>query len=97
LGGDGVDAFIALIYAFEETNVAITGEGTLDGQGKSFFWKWHGNPNYGGDPEKLSQRPARAKLYEMMDKGIPVSERIFRRGPLPAGLSSFSPTAARTF
>jgi len=69
-----------LIYAFEQTNVAITGEGTLDGQGRSFFWKWHGNPNYGGDPNVLSQRPARARLYEMMDKGVPVAERIFGEG-----------------
>lgn len=68
------------IYAYEQTNIAITGEGTLDGQGKSFFWKWHGNPNYGGDPAKLSQRPARARLYEMMDKNIPVAERVFGEG-----------------
>ncbi|MFL6468398.1 MAG: glycoside hydrolase family 28 protein, partial [Pyrinomonadaceae bacterium] len=68
------------IYAYEQTNIAITGEGTLDGQGKSFFWKWHGNPNYGGDPAKLSQRPARARLYEMMDKNVPVEERIFGEG-----------------
>lgn len=69
-----------LIYAYEEKNIAITGEGTLDGQGKSFFWKWHGNPNYGGDPAKLSQRTARARLYEMMDKNVPVAERIFGEG-----------------
>lgn len=69
-----------LIYAYEESNVAITGEGTLDGQGKSFFWKWHGNPRYGGDPEKMSQRPARAKLYEYMDRNVPVAERIFGDG-----------------
>lgn len=69
-----------LIYAYEETNVAISGDGTLDGQGKAFFWKWHGNPRYGGDPDKLSQRPARARLYEMMDKNVPVAERIFGEG-----------------
>jgi polygalacturonase len=66
-----------LIYAYEETNVAVTGEGTLDGQGKSFFWKWHGNPRYGGDPEKVSQRAARARLYEFMDKNVPVEDRVF--------------------
>jgi polygalacturonase len=66
-----------LIYAYEETNFAVTGEGTLDGQGKSFFWKWHGNPAYGGDPNKLSQRAARARLYDMMDKNVPVAERVF--------------------
>jgi len=65
------------IYAYEQTNIAITGEGTLDGQGKSFFWKWHGNPAYGGDPKVLSQKPTRARLYEMMDKNVPVAERIF--------------------
>lgn len=69
-----------LIYAYEQTNIAITGEGTLDGQGKTFFWKWHGNPRYGGDPNILSQRPDRAKLYEMMEKGVPVAERIFGEG-----------------
>lgn len=68
------------IYACEQTNIAITGEGTLDGQGKTMFWKWHGNPRYGGDPNVLSQKPDRAKLYEMMDKGVPVSERIFADG-----------------
>src|SRR5215213_8254967 len=68
------------IYAYEQTNIAITGEGTLDGQGKTFFWKWHGNPNYGGDPKVLSQRPARARLYEMMDKNVPVAERVFGIG-----------------
>ena len=66
-----------LIYAYEETNIAITGEGTLDGQGKSFFWKWHGNPRYGGNPDVISQRAARAKLYEYMDRNAPVSERVF--------------------
>jgi polygalacturonase len=69
-----------LIYAYEQTNIAITGEGTLDGQGKSYFWKWHGNPRYGGDPNVISQRAARARLYEMMDKNVPVAERIFGEG-----------------
>lgn len=68
------------IYAFEESNIAITGEGTLDGQGRAFFWKWHGNPRYGGDPAVLSQRADRAKLYEMMDQNVPVAERTFGEG-----------------
>lgn len=66
-----------LIYAYEQTNIAITGEGTLDGQGKAFFWKWHGNPRYGGDPSVISQKAARAKLYEFMDKNTPVEQRVF--------------------
>jgi polygalacturonase len=66
-----------LIYAYEQTNIAITGEGTLDGQGASYFWKWHGNPRYGGDPNVISQRDARAKLYEYMDRNAPLAERVF--------------------
>jgi polygalacturonase len=69
-----------LIYAYGEKNIAVTGEGTLDGQGRSYFWKWHGNPLYGGNPDLISQRPARARLYEMMDKDVPVSLRIFGAG-----------------
>lgn len=65
------------IYAYQQENIAITGEGTLDGQGRSFFWKWHGNPAYGGDPAKLSQKAARARLYEMMDNNVPVEQRVF--------------------
>ena len=68
------------IYAYEQTNIAITGEGTLDGQGKSFFWKWHGNPRYGGDPAKLSQKPDRDKLYDMMTRNVPLAERVFGEG-----------------
>jgi polygalacturonase len=66
-----------LIYAYEQTNIAITGEGTLDGQGQSFFWKWHGNPRYGGDPKVISQKPDRDKLYDMMTRNVPLAERIF--------------------
>jgi polygalacturonase len=69
-----------LIYAYEEKNIAITGEGTLDGQGKSFFWKWHGNPRYGGNPDLMSQRAARARLYEFMDRNAPLAERVFGEG-----------------
>lgn len=69
-----------LIHAYEETNVAVTGEGTLDGQGKAFFWKWHGNPRFGGNPEVMSQRAARARLYEFMNRNAPVEERIFGDG-----------------
>lgn len=66
-----------LVYAYEQENIAITGKGTLDGQGKSFFWKWHGNPKYGGDPNTISQKEARARLYEMMNANVPLENRIF--------------------
>lgn len=73
----------AFIYAYEQTNIAITGTGTLDGQGKEGFWKWHGNARYGGGgykPGTIQQRPDRNKLYEMMDKNVPIEQRIFGEG-----------------
>ena len=68
------------IYAYEQVNIAITGEGTLDGQSKESFWKWHGNPKYGGDPKIISQKPDRDKLYKMMQDGVPLEQRIFGAG-----------------
>lgn len=73
----------AFIYAFEQTNIAVTGSGTLDGQGKDSFWKWHGNARYGGGgyaPGTISQRADRARLYEMMDKNVPIEQRVFGEG-----------------
>ena len=35
------------IYAFEQKNIAITGEGTLDGQSdKQSWWPWNGRASY---------------------------------------------------
>lgn len=66
------------IYAFEQTNIAITGEGTLDGQANNeHWWLWHGNPKYGWKEGMPNQRAARARLYKMMETGVAINERIF--------------------
>jgi polygalacturonase len=66
------------IYAWEQTNIAITGEGTLDGRaGNGHWWLWHGNAKYGWKEGMPNQRAARAKLYQMMEKNTPVAERVF--------------------
>ena len=69
------------IYAFAERNVAITGEGIIDGQADcDHWWPWKGRTGCGwkkGDPE---QSKARKLLYEMVDKGTPVSQRNFGEG-----------------
>jgi polygalacturonase len=69
------------IYAFEQTNIAITGEGTLDGQsGNDSWWPWNGRANYGwkqGDP---NQRADRAALQNMGEQGVPVNQRQFGAG-----------------
>jgi len=69
------------IYAFEQTNIAITGTGIIDGNAScEYWWPWKGRTGCGwkkGDP---IQTPARNKLYEMVAAGTPVRERIFGEG-----------------
>ncbi len=69
------------LYAFEQTNIAITGSGTLDGQaGCENWWPWKGKTDCGwkkGDP---SQQTARDALMAAGDQDVPVSERIYGEG-----------------
>jgi polygalacturonase len=77
---EGVECmnYSPLIYAFEQKNIAVTGEGILDGQGsETAWWNWKGNQQF---PGAQNQGAARKKLLEMADKGVPVSERIFGDG-----------------
>ena len=71
--------YSALIYAFEQENIAVTGEGVLDGQGSDAnWWSWKGNrANVEGKP---NQNDARQKLVEMGEKGAPVKDRVFGNG-----------------
>jgi polygalacturonase len=66
-----------LIYAFEQENVAVTGEGTLDGQAdETHWWPWKGGKGATGP----NQVAARNRLMQMMEAGAPVSERVFAEG-----------------
>jgi len=67
-----------LIYAFEQRNIAVTGEGTLDGAaGPEHWWPWKGR---GASSPDRDQRKARAALGEMAEKGVPVERRVFGDG-----------------
>lgn len=73
-----------LIYAHQQTNIAITGKGTLDGQAnKTTWWPWKGNNfssvNWGieGVP---TQAAAREKLMQDVEGNRPVAERIYADG-----------------
>lgn len=58
------------IYAYQQTNVAISGEGTLDGQaGPDHWWSLRRN-----------QPTARGRLYRMMEQAVPVEDRRFGEG-----------------
>jgi len=58
------------VYAFEQTNVAVTGEGTLDGQASKSVWpSW---PKLAG--------PDAEELTRMGDREIPVAQRVMGEG-----------------
>jgi polygalacturonase len=59
------------VYAFEETNVGITGAGTLDGQAnQQQWWAW-----------RTGQAPARTRLIQMAADGVAPDKRVFGDGP----------------
>ena len=80
---EGVEcmSYSSLIYAFEQENVAVTGNGTLDGQASNeHWWWWNGSPLYGGGREKPNQMAARGRLFKMAENDLPAHERVFGEG-----------------
>lgn len=68
-----------LIYAFEQENVAVTGEGTLDGQASDEnWWQWKGGR--GAKERGRNQKAARDHLGKMVDDNVPVEKRQFGEG-----------------
>lgn len=70
------------IYAYEEENIAITGEGLLDGNSNNdHWWYWCGARKYGwheGRPGE--QKPARAVLHQQMAQEMDPRKRIYGDG-----------------
>lgn len=62
------------IYAFEQENIAITGEGTLDGGADwDNWWSWNKK-----EPGKVTkQKAARDRLIQMGETNVPVAQRVF--------------------
>jgi polygalacturonase len=55
------------IYALDETNVGITGRGTLDGQANAQqWWSW-----------RAGQGPSRTLLHQMVADNVPPEKRVF--------------------
>lgn len=52
------------IYAYQVENIALTGEGTLNGQGKT-WWPWK------------QKQPGMVRLFEMGKSGVPITDRVF--------------------
>jgi polygalacturonase len=74
-----------LVYAHKARNIALTGKGTLDGQGGAQHWwswkgPWQGTTDGGWREGMPNQRPARARLFDMAERGVPVEKRVFGDG-----------------
>jgi polygalacturonase len=69
------------IYAFEQHDIAVTGAGTLDGNCDcDHWWPWKGRTNCGWKKGDANQQAARDKLQAMVEKDVPVAERVFGEG-----------------
>jgi polygalacturonase len=66
-----------LIHALGAEDVAVTGEGILDGQaGPDNWWRWKGLPEFGWQSGQPHQGPVRARLLQMAEEGVPVERRV---------------------
>ena len=66
----------ALIYAFDQHDVAVTGSGRLDGQADfTNWWAWNDKAH-----PPVRQRAARDRLMDLGERGVPVAERGFGDG-----------------
>ncbi|MGE5360694.1 MAG: glycoside hydrolase family 28 protein [Bacteroidales bacterium] len=73
--------YAPFIRAFQQENVAVTGGGTIDGNSScEHWWPWKGRTNCGwkaGEPKQDADRQA---LVDMVERGVPVKERVFGPG-----------------
>ena len=82
---EGMDCYNyqPMIYAYEQTNIAITGKGTIDGGAENAnWWRMCGAVKYGFEFDKgiISQRIGRPQLMEWNENGTPVEQRIMGDG-----------------
>lgn len=69
------------IYAYQQENIAITGNGTLDGHADmEHWWPWCGAKHFGWKEGMGRQNPSRKLLHEMVHDRVPLEERIFGEG-----------------
>lgn len=76
---EGIDCYNAhpLIYAYKADNIAVTGKGTLDGQGSKTRW-WYmkgGRHAVEGMPDQITSG-GRARLFGAAENELPVEDRV---------------------
>jgi unsaturated rhamnogalacturonyl hydrolase len=70
-----------LIYAIDQENIAVTGEGVLDGQAEDAnWWRWKGNRSRDAQQPAQTQTAARNRLIKMVADNVPVADRRFGEG-----------------
>ena len=73
------------VYAFEATDLAITGKGTIDGGGSNEnWWSWCGKPKYGwkkGMPRQQDEN-SRPRLLKSGEDGEPMYKENGQRNPI---------------
>jgi len=73
--------YAPFIYAFEEENLGLTGEGTLDGNSDNeHWWPWKGKTDYGWREGLVNQEDDRNALMAYAEKEVPVNDRVFGDG-----------------
>jgi polygalacturonase len=72
-----------LVYAYGQTNIALTGKGILDGQASNDnWWNWTGSKRFGwkeGMPRQHDPENE-PRLMQMAADGVPVKDRVFGKG-----------------
>ncbi|MBR6189554.1 MAG: glycoside hydrolase family 88 protein [Prevotella sp.] len=75
---EGLDCYNVspCVYAFEQTDIAITGKGTIDGSASNdTWWAWCGVPHFGYKEGGVSQRiEARPRLLRCGEDGVPMKD-----------------------
>ena len=75
---EGMDCYNyqPMIYAYDETNVAVTGKGVIDGGATNDdWWRMCGSPRYGWKEGVVSQKTGRPLLMQWNKEKVPVEER----------------------
>ncbi len=82
---EGLDCFniSPCIYAFNATDIAITGKGTVDGAADELtWWKWCGSKRYGWKEGMPSQKDrGRPRLMKVAEEGEPLWLDNGKRNP----------------
>ena len=75
---EGLDCYnlSPCVYAFQQTDIALTGKGTIDGGGsRETWWPWCGASHFGWKEGMISQKlEARPRLLQNGEDGVPMTD-----------------------